>query len=317
MASVSNPVTALVPSVGITKTGTTGTLTAGGTFTYTVTATSNGNAPANGAVVADPLPAGIASWSWTCTASGGAVCPVASGSAALNETIATFPVGGQVVYSITAKLNVTATGTVANTVTATLPVGGLCAPADTAGPCTASVSNPIQAVPRVALTKTSAAGTLTAGSTFTYTVTAISNGGAAANGAVVADSLPAGVESWSWTCAASGGAVCPAASAPSGTAALSQTIATFPVGGQVVYTITAQLAITASGTVANTATATLPAGGLCAPADTAGPCTASVSNPVAAYNPNPVPTLSQYALVLLMLMVAALGTGAMRQRKHW
>ena len=312
VASVSNPVTALVPSVGITKTGTTGTLTAGGTFTYTVTATSNGNAPANGAVVADPLPAGIASWSWTCTASGGAVCPVASGSAALNETIATFPVGGQVVYSITAKLNVTATGTVTNTATVTPPATGVCS-----GSCTASVNNPIQAVPRVALTKTSAAGTLTAGSTFTYTVTAISNGGAAANGAVVADSLPAGVESWSWTCAASGGAVCPAASAPSGTAALSQTIATFPVGGQVVYTITAQLAITASGTVANTATATLPAGGLCAPADTAGPCTASVSNPVAAYNPNPVPTLSQYALVLLMLMVAALGTGAMRQRKHW
>ena len=312
VASVSNPVTALVPSVGITKTGTTGTLTAGGTFTYTVTATSNGNAPANGAVVADPLPAGIASWSWTCTASGGAVCPVASGSAALNETIATFPVGGQVVYSITAKLNVTATGTVTNTATVTPPATGVCS-----GSCTASVNNPIQAVPRVALTKTSAAGTLTAGSTFTYTVTAISNGGAAANGTVVTDSLPANVASWSWTCTAIGGAVCPAASAPSGTAALSQTIATFPVGGQVVYTITAQLAITASGTVANTATATLPAGGLCAPADTAGPCTASVSNPVAAYNPNPVPTLSQYALVLLMLMVAALGTGAMRQRKHW
>jgi uncharacterized repeat protein (TIGR01451 family) len=160
----------------------------------------------------------------------------------------------------------------------------------------------------VSIAKTSTVGTLAAGSTFTYTVTATSNGNTPAHGAKVVDALPTGVENWSWSCAASGGAVCPTAS---GTAALNETIANFPVGGEVVYTITAKLAITASGTVVNKATVTPPGVGVCN-----GSCSASVSNPVAANNPNPVPTLSQYALALLMLMVATMGAGVVRRQRR-
>ena len=302
-ASVSD--TMLRPQVAIAKTSTAGALLAGSSFAYTVTATSTGQAPAHGTVVSDSLPANVSSWSWTCTASDGAVCPAASGTAALNETLATFPVGGKVVYAITAQLAASATGTVSNTATVTPAAGsgGSC------NPCSASVSNPVTAlVPGVSIAKTSTAGTLAAGSTFTYTVTATSNGNTPAHGAMVFDALPSGVESWSWTCAATGGAVCPVAN---GTAALNETIANFPVGGQVVYTITAKLAITASGTVANTATVTPPGVGVCN-----GSCSASVSNPVAANNPNPVPTLSQYALALLMLMVATMGAGVVRRQRR-
>ena len=303
--------TVLRPKVAITKTSTAGTLLAGSTFTYTVTVRSVGQAPAHGTVVADSLPANVSSWSWICTAGGGAACPAGAGTGALNETIATFPPGGQVVYAITAQLAASATGTVNNTATATPAAGsgGLCSPGDTTPPCVASVSNPVTPlVPGVSIAKTSTPGTLAAGSTFTYTVTATSNGNTPASGAKVVDSLPAGVESWSWVCMATGNAACPVAN---GTGPLNETIANFPVGGQVVYTITAKLAITANGTVANTVTVTPPGVGVCN-----GPCSASVSNPVAAHNPNPVPALSQYALALLMLMVAAGGAGSMRQRKR-
>lgn len=307
-ASVSDPV--LRPKVSITKTSTAGTITAGNSFNYTVTVTSVGPAPANGTVVTDSLPAGVASWSWTCTASGSAVCPAATGTAALNETIATFPVGGQVVYAFTAQLAASATGTVVNTARATPAAGSgaLCSPGDTAPPCVATVSNPVQAlIPSVSITKTGAAGTLMAGATTTYTVTAISNGNTPANGAVVADALPTGIASWTWTCVASGGAVCPAAT---GSGALNQTIATFPVGGRVVYTITATVANTATGTVTNTATVTPPATGVC------NPCSASVNNPVQSLTVNNVPTLSQYAMALLMLMVAAVGAAAVQQQRR-
>ena len=304
----------LKPKVSITKTSSGGTLVAGSSFTYTVTVASTGTAPAHGTVVADSLPAGVQSWSWTCSATGGAVCPVASGTAALNETLANFPVGGQVVYSITAQLAAAATGTVTNTATATPPSTGLCSPGDTQPPCVATVTNPVQTLARVGITKTSSGGTLTPGGTFTYTVTVTSSGPSAAHGTVVTDALPAGVESWSWTCAAAGGASCPTAA---GTAALNEVIANFPAGSQVVYTITARVAFSAGGTtLTNTAMAIPPANGVCVPGDVAGPCAASVSNPVRMPSPNAVPTLSQYALALLMLMVAAMGAAGARQRKR-
>ena len=49
--------------------------------------------------VDDPLPAGIASQTWTCTASGGAACTSAAGAGAISDTIATFPAGSFVTRS--------------------------------------------------------------------------------------------------------------------------------------------------------------------------------------------------------------------------
>ena len=123
----------------------------GDTLTYTVTAANTLTDPANGTVVRDSLPAAMADYSWTCTASGGASCPnPASGSggkggAAINEKIAIFPPGAQVVYTITGTVNAGTTDTsISNTAYVDLPNSfASCGPDNTAGPCQATVTNPI------------------------------------------------------------------------------------------------------------------------------------------------------------------------------
>ena len=67
------------------------------------------------------MPAGVTSFSWHCSASGGASC-TASGSGHLTDTLATFPVGGEVIYTIVASL-LNSGVTIINTATITPPVG--------------------------------------------------------------------------------------------------------------------------------------------------------------------------------------------------
>ena len=69
--------------------------------------------------ISDPIPSGITAVSWTCAAANGAACPNASGSGALNETLATFPAGSSVTYTATVAPAATWTGTPTGTVTIT------------------------------------------------------------------------------------------------------------------------------------------------------------------------------------------------------
>jgi uncharacterized repeat protein (TIGR01451 family) len=122
-------------------------------------------------------------------------------------------------------------------------------------------------------TKTvSNAAPIVGGAAFTYTV-AFSNNTAQPTvapltahnvTAAVADALPTDITFTSWTCAASGGATCPAAS---GTGAISGNAflpagASGAAGGSVTYTIQAVVSATATcgATRTNTATITVPAG---------------------------------------------------------
>jgi uncharacterized repeat protein (TIGR01451 family)/fimbrial isopeptide formation D2 family protein len=269
------------PQISITKTSSApGALTPGGTVTYTVTVTNNGPVAAPNTVVSDAIPAGITAYAWTCATAGGAVCPNASGIGSINETIATFPVGSTVTYTITATVSATPPAVVANTATTT-PPGGLCLPGNTPPPCSVTVTNP--PVPQVSITKTSSVpGALTPGGTVTYTVTATNSGSVAAPNTIVTDAIPAGITAYAWVCASSGGAVCPNAS---GSGAINETVATFPAGSSVTYTITATVSATPPATVTNTATTTPPSGGLCLPGNTPPPCGVTVTNP-------PVPQVS-------------------------
>jgi uncharacterized repeat protein (TIGR01451 family) len=269
--------TSLCPvQVGIDKSANPpGALTPNGTVTYTVTATNTGAVAAPNTLVSDPLPNGIVSGTWTCAAVGGAVCPNASGAMPLNQTIATFPGGGVVVYTITGQVGPTLPPSVTNTATAAPPPGGTCYPGNAPGPCTASVSNP--PVPVIAVSKTSAATQAVPGSLVTYEVRVQNTGSIAADGATIDDPVPAGLSGASWTCAASGGAVCPT---PAGSGAISQTIATFPAGGELVYTVTATVDANPPAAIANTATVVPPGGGICSDGS-APPCDSTVIVPAA------------------------------------
>jgi uncharacterized repeat protein (TIGR01451 family) len=88
----------------ITKTGPQSALP-GAPIQWTVTITNNGPADGGGSVFTDPVPAGVTNVTWACASSNGAACPNAAGSGNnINQAIATFPPGGQLVYTINGTL---------------------------------------------------------------------------------------------------------------------------------------------------------------------------------------------------------------------
>ncbi|MEN5182191.1 hypothetical protein ABE501_20825, partial [Comamonas testosteroni] len=106
---------------------------------------------ADGTTVSDPMPAGITAQSWSCAAAGGATC-TASGTGAVTDTIAAFPAGATVTYTITATVSNAPPATVTNTASSTPGANGVCAPGNTAAPCTAAVT--LGSAPIIEVSKT-------------------------------------------------------------------------------------------------------------------------------------------------------------------
>jgi uncharacterized repeat protein (TIGR01451 family) len=293
-------VTTPAPVVSITKSVDVTTITPGGTAIYTITVTNTSNSVADGTLIADPIPTGIDSFNWTCTASGGAACPHAAGAGAIHETITNFPGGGELIYTITAVFSASPPAQIINVAQATPPDGSLCAPGNTPPPCTGTAVLP--AAPVLEIVKSASSPTILSGGTVTFTVVVTNTTIVSADGATISDPIPAGITAFVWTCTADGGAVCPNAA---GSGAISETIATFPGGGAVTYDITATVASDPPASITNTASTTPPGNGLCGPGNTAPPCTATAV--VAAAGMNGIPTLSWSLLFALLLMLAAAG----------
>lgn len=108
----------------------------GGVVTYTINVTNVGSLPIANVQVIDPIPTGVASFSWTCT---GTYCPNAAGTGAISETVPNFPIGAQLVYTVQAQLVASPPPSILNQVSAT-PNGVVrCAPAGAPPPCRADV----------------------------------------------------------------------------------------------------------------------------------------------------------------------------------
>ena len=266
-ASAANPPG---PQVSVTKASSvTGALTPSGQVTYTVTVTNNSTVPATGVQVNDPVPAGIASQSWSCA---GAACASANGTGAIVQTLGTLQPQAAAVYTINATVAGNPPAQVTNVATLVPPAGVLCAVNGVAASCSASASNPPGA--QVSIQKTSSvAGSLTPGGTVTYTVTVTNTSNVTASGVQVNDPIPAGIASQSWSCA---GAACAAAT---GTGGIAQTLGLLAPGATAVFTIEATVSTTPPAQVTNTATLVPPSGVQCSVGGVAGDCSASVSNP--------------------------------------
>lgn len=303
------PVVQSPPNVSVTKTADTQLILPGGSVVYTLTVSNSNQIALENVLISDAVPAGITDMSWTCTAVNG-FCPKDSGSGSLNQTVQFMWPDSTLTYVLTAKVSGTPPATVTNTATVTPPAGSLCLPDNTVGPCTASVSTPT-AVPQISVTKVANVSTLTAGGKVVYTLTVRSTGQAPTHGTVVTDAVPAGITAMTWTCTGADGGVCPHAS---GSGALNETIATMPAGSSVTYTLEGTLSLTPTATVTNTASVTPPVGAVCASGDPAGPCTASASLSATPLAPTPVPTLSQWALMLLSLLLVGAGAEVTRRR---
>ncbi|MCC7249898.1 MAG: DUF11 domain-containing protein [Lysobacter sp.] len=87
------------------------TVTSGTTTSYALTVSNLGPDAANGAVLTDPAPTGLTCATASCTATGGAACPVATGAALVaalqgaGAPIPTLPNGGSVTVVLTCTVN--------------------------------------------------------------------------------------------------------------------------------------------------------------------------------------------------------------------
>ena len=224
---------------------------AGGTTTYNIVVTNNGPSNVVGATVTDPLPAGAASMSWTCSPSAGAAC-VPSGSGPL-ATVVNLSAGSTATFAVVVAIDPAASGLLTNTAVVTAPVG--VTDPNSANDSATDVDN-IVSVADLSITKTDGSPSATPGTTSTYAVVVTNAGPSDVSGAAVIDSAPAGTTFTSWSCAAAPGAAC---ADPTGTGDISTTV-DLVSGASVTFTVTAALDAATTGTVTNTAVVSPPGG---------------------------------------------------------
>lgn len=106
--------------VGVEALATPAQYTAGQPLTYTIVIDNAGPVASSTNTVVDIFPAAYTAPTWTCSATGGASCPV-SGSGNITHNVS-LPVGSDVTYSVSGTVAVGTTGVLANSVTAV--VGG-------------------------------------------------------------------------------------------------------------------------------------------------------------------------------------------------
>jgi uncharacterized repeat protein (TIGR01451 family) len=234
--------------LAITKTDGVMTATPGGSVTYTITASNSGPDNVIGATVSDLFPTSLTA-TWTCAGVGGGTC-TGSGSGNISDMV-NLPSGGSVIYTVTAAISPSATGTLSNTAIITAPADVI---DPTPGNNSATDTDVLTPQANLAITKTDGVTSATPGGSVTYTITASNAGPSNVTGATVADVFPAFLTA-TWTCVGAVGGSC----TPSGSGNISDMV-NLPSGGSVTYTVTAAISPSATGTLSNTATVTAPGG---------------------------------------------------------
>ena len=267
----------------------------GETLTYTITVSNSGGSVANNVGISDRIDAnttfvsadnggtfaaGLVSWSNLSVAAGGTLQLSVSVRAP-----SPIPVGVTQIANL-----VYLSGT---TPPACPPAGPQC------------VVTPAGESPRLQVSKTVDSATVLLGNSVNYTITVTNVGTVAADNVVIDDPLPANVDSFTWTCSATGVA-CPAAS---GTGALHETVPVLPPGASLVYSVSARIIAPVGNSVINTVTVSPATNAVCMPAAVPGPCNASTPVRVIGVplgDPRPAPTLGSLAMLLMILSLGAI-----------
>ncbi len=253
--NVAADVDTLTPQADISITNTDSLTTAvpGTTVAYTIVVSNAGPSSASGVRMVDTLPTDLTDVTWTCTASSASACASSSGSGATIDEFVNLAPSGTVTFIATGTVASNARATMTTTATATLPAGVLdLTPLDLVSTDTTALSP----IADITVLKTGLPLTAVPGRTIIYTLIVSNTGPSSASGVDVADPLPMGIASATWTCNATAGSVC---AQPSGTDAIVSSV-DLASGGSAEFTITATIDPAATGTVTNVATATLPTG---------------------------------------------------------
>jgi uncharacterized repeat protein (TIGR01451 family) len=266
----------------------------GETLTYTITLTNTGGQDVTGYGVTDPLDANTTF-----------VSADNGGSAAGNTVTWTglaIPAGGSLALHVVVTVNSPLPANVTQIGNLAYQTGGT-PPDCTATPLPpgcAVIVTPPPGAPLLSIAKHLSTPELQPGGTAVYTLTVANVGTAAATDATISDPIAVGLTGYTWTCAASGGASCANAS---GSGAIAETIALFPPGGVLVYTVTATIAADPPASIVNTASVTPSGLATCAPSGTPPPCSATAIGTVAA----PPTAIATPATDVWMLMLLGLG----------
>src|SRR5947207_758256 len=216
--------------------------------TFTIKVTNTGPSDAASVHVTDTVDARLHVTAVSDTGAGGAC--VASAGQSIDCTLASLANGASKTFMVTYAVasSVAPDPPISNTATA--------ATAGQATDATATDTVTITLSSDLAITKTDYQASVVAGTPVSYTIIVTNNGPSDVTGASVADSIPSQLSGASWTCSATAGSSCGAAS---GSGSIATTV-NLVSGGSATYTLSATVKSSATGSVANTATVSAPAG---------------------------------------------------------
>jgi uncharacterized repeat protein (TIGR01451 family) len=246
--------------LSITKTDGAGVATAiaGTPITYTITvASAAGSNPVANAIVSDTMPTALTNVTWTCAPSAGAAgtgatCRTASGSGSINNGVDLLA-GSSAVFTVSGTINSSFVGALINDASITAPVG---VTETNAANNAASDTDTVSRRADLTINKDDNKLSTTAGSNVSYTIVAKNNGPSAVTGATVTDTPPSVGGPIGWTCVATSGSACPAAS---GTGNLSAPVDLLP-NGTATFTLTYKVDPAATGHLVNSSAIAVPNG---------------------------------------------------------
>ncbi len=214
-----------------------------------------------------PLASGILRSEWTCAGFGGAACPSASGSGAIDSTVDNLAFGAYLSYSIRSTLAQVAPAIVSSTATVTPGAKTLCADDG----CANSLSVPVVDVPSAhLLTKVTAVDRVARAGEKTTWIVDVRNLGSEDSGrfSITNELANNGVNVTGWTCA---GAECPAAEGAGAINQVIESLSVYDTSSSEESVARGRIRFTVSGTVVGNAGAQLGvdlhprAGDTCAP----------------------------------------------------
>ncbi|HYO76123.1 MAG TPA: IPTL-CTERM sorting domain-containing protein [Thermoanaerobaculia bacterium] len=288
-SATTNAAVALAADLALAKAGP-ATVAPSSPIVYTITFTNAGPSDATTVTLTDTIPAGTTFTSLTQTVGVPFTCttPAVGATGTITCTTATLVAGGPATFVLT----VTTNGTIPPTITNTATVAATTPDPAPVNNSSSTVATAVAPVADLGITKTAAAPTVTAGDAITYTIAVTNNGPASATGVTVTDVLPAGTTFVSAT---------PSQGTCTGTTTITCSAGTLASGTTMNITLIVNAPSTA-GPITNTATVTA-AQADPTPANNASAAIVTVAPAPAAA---PVPTLSEWMLILLGAMLAML-----------
>ncbi len=235
-------------NLSITKTNNQSTVTAGTSTSYQIDVTNLGPSDATGLDITDPLPAGLSLTNLTCVETGGSCGTNGTSGNQVRYTGARLPAGAgrSLRLVVTGTVNVDATGQMVNTAAVTTGSGATFSD-PTPGNNSSTDSDQIIQQADLGVVMTGPPGNLFAGNVVTYRIVVTNSGPSKSLGSTVTNLLPPALEEATWTCQATTGSSCGAATGKGGV----NTALNLELNGQATFVVSAKISRSFGGTLVN------------------------------------------------------------------